>query len=124
MTYVSIDLDWPSKFEITRAWYGVQQYGGEPRGRVSSGGHGVHIRNRMVLPERVPVAEAPRRDLGDDPKRVDRDVQNSGAPNQLLWDYKHGNRSDEWTDSLTELLSRYSGSVKLTPTQHKVKHGD
>jgi len=123
MTYVSIDLDWPSKTEITKAWYRVEKHATDgPYGRVSASGHGVHIISDKVLPDPVPVAEESRIHAGDDMDRVRADVEFPNAPNQLTFDKKDGRRADSWTDELNRLIAQYHLETNLTPTEHKIKH--
>jgi hypothetical protein len=123
MTYVTIDLDWPTKLEIAKAWHRVKQHTNDgPYGRVSSGGCGVHIKSDATLPEPVPVSEPERIHAGDDMDRLEADRQFPNAPNQLLWDKKDGKRPGDWTVTLEVLIWRYEQSIDLTPTQHQAKH--
>jgi hypothetical protein len=123
MTYVSIDLDWPSKLQIIETWHRLKKHTEKgPEGRLSASGHGVHIRSHRVLPETVGVAEKERIHAGDDMDRLQADVAFPNAPNQLLWDTKDGETAGGWTRTLHKLISRYDRSVALTPTQYRAKH--
>jgi hypothetical protein len=122
MTYITIDLDWPTKLEIRQAWHRAERLGYAPEGRVSSSGHGVHIRSSNPPSAPIGINESERRYCKDDPARIAGDTENRLPNNQVLWDEKDGKKSGPWADSLHKLIARYERSVTLTPTQHKAKH--
>jgi len=123
MTYVSVDLDWPSKLEITIAWIRVAKHTTDgPYGRISASGHGIHIKSHRVLPDPVPVAETERIHAGDDMNRLEADMKFDAAPNQLLWDKKDGQKPGEWADDMDYLIAEYRMETQLTPTQYEIKH--
>lgn len=104
--YVSVDLDSPSLQQIEESWHRVALFG-RPKGRVSSGGKGVHIVNRLVLPEYVHVNEHIRRFCGDDSFRIKGDKIDVLHANQVLYDSKNVLKAGEWTDSLAQLIAEY-----------------
>lgn len=109
MTYVTVDLDKPTRLDIVSAWYNVKSIDpdGNVQGRISSSGEGVHIRSRPVAPFPVPINETERRVCGDDPKRVDIDKENTIESNQVLWDTKYGKEAGEWTTDVNHLVKEY-----------------
>jgi len=122
MSYITIDLDWPSKLYISMCWHRVEGMGYNPEGRVSSSGHGVHIRSSETPAYPIEINESERRYCGDDPKRIAGDIDDDLNSNQVLWDEKNGSEAGPWTDSLDELIARYTISVNMTPTQHRAKY--
>jgi hypothetical protein len=122
MSYITIDLDWPRKYEIMVAWNRVEDCGYYPEGRVSASGHGIHIRSTKLPSYPIGVNESERRYCLDDPKRIAGDIDGDLAVNQVLWDEKDGNEAGEWTDWLDQLLRRYERSVTLTPIQYEAKY--
>jgi len=117
MTYVTADLDWPTRMRITKTWHRIANADpdGDLSGRVSASGHGVHIRSRDVLPADVPVAERERRVCCDDPKRIRGDVQDTLCHNQVFFDRKGDAEAGRWVERLDTLLSEYKRSVNLLP---------
>jgi hypothetical protein len=120
---LTIDLDWPTKFEIRQTWHRAGRLGYVPEGRVSASGHGIHIRSSETPTVPIGINESERRYCRDDPARIAGDMENRLPNNQVLWDEKDGKRAGHWTDSLRKLIGRYERSVNLTPTQHRAKHG-
>lgn len=122
MEMITIDLDWPTKLEIVTAWNRVSRtlpQGSTPQGRVSSGMHGVHIRSHAVLPADVPVNETMRRQCGDDPTRIEGDIRNRLAHNQVFYDKKGNNQAGKWLGDLDELIAEYKRNCEQTPTQNQ-----
>jgi hypothetical protein len=125
MTYVTVDLDWPSRLEIIKSWHRVADMSDAGvEGRVSSSGTGVHIRTAETPVYPTPIAERKRRHAGDDPTRIDGDVSNTLQSNQVLYDCKGESEAREWVGDMEELLDRYVVAVPITPTEHKARHGE
>jgi len=122
MSYITVDLDWPSKLSIRRTWYRVETLGYEPQGRVSASGHGVHIKSKARPTIPIEINEKERRYAVDDKNRIKGDKENELSSNQVLWDKKGDKEAGPWTDDLDVLVGRYQRSCKLTPTQHRLKH--
>lgn len=117
MTYITADLDKPTRYEITKAWYTIKRYADNPKlqGRVSSGGYGVHIRSHPILPRNVPVAETQRRLVGDDIKRIEGDVSDKLCHNQVFFDSKGEKTAGQWLDRLNAVIQAYRRSVEILP---------
>ena len=107
--WITIDLDKPSRADILRVWYNLRLT--KPRilkGRISSGGEGVHI--AAMLPHAISeydMLEA-RRALGDDPQRIYFDeTRPESKPSQILFDTKRGKNAGEWTEDVEHLQRMY-----------------
>lgn len=122
MSYITVDLDWPSKLMVRRTWYRVETLGYEPEGRVSASGHGVHIKSKTKPMLPIEINEKERRYANDDKERIHGDKTNRLPNNQVLWDKKGGREAGPWTDELDVLVGRYQRSCELTPTEHRLKH--
>lgn len=122
---ITVDLDWPTKMEIVSSWHYLESHGnGRVTGRVSSGGHGVHIRAQDRLPHPCPVNEHHRRMAGDDITRLRGDIENDLEHNQVFFTSKQGRKVGRWVESIDLLLSEYDRSSNLTPEQYEVKNGN
>lgn len=116
MTTVTVDLDYPTRVEILTAWHRVERVGdGRTRGRVSASGAGVHIQGQEILPENVPVNEKARRQCLDDSKRIDADLRQGLANNQVCFHRKGDKVAGEWLHTAEELIHEYTSSVEITP---------
>lgn len=102
--YISVDLDSPELSQVVESWERVSMFGG-PHGRVSSGGDGVHIVNKLVLPETVYVNESARKFAGDDLFRIKCDKIDVLHSNQVLYDSKTILKAGSWTDNLAKLIT-------------------
>lgn len=107
---VSVDLDKPSRLHILQTWHNAARMfpGALLRGRISSGGKGVHI--TADLPDPIPYEAmiSARRYLGDDPKRIHYDdVRPDAKPSQILFDLKRGRRAGAWTTDPEHLQRMY-----------------
>lgn len=107
--YVTIDLDRPSRLQITAVWYNLLY--SRPmslEGRLSSSGEGVHIRATYHKPLTDRQSLNVRRALGDDHQRIHYDETRPEAkPSQILFDTKNGKTAGQWTADLEHLQRMY-----------------
>lgn len=98
---ITLDLDEPRGYDIVRAWYGLAQYG-EPRGRISKSGTGIHMKVHGTDFSRRACLRV-RATLGDDPKRLYYDECIRNKPFQILFTRGAG----RWMGSLKELIHEF-----------------
>jgi hypothetical protein len=107
--FVTIDLDRPSRLQITAVWYNLRY--SRPmslEGRISSSGEGVHIRATYHKPLTDRQSLNIRRALGDDHQRIYYDETRPEAkPSQILFDTKNGKTAGQWTADLEHLQRMY-----------------
>ena len=107
--FVTIDLDRPSRLQITAVWYNLRY--SRPmslEGRISSSGEGVHIRATYHTPLTDRQSLNIRRALGDDHQRIHYDETRPEAkPSQILFDIKRGRAAGEWTTDIEHLQRMY-----------------
>ena len=107
--FVTIDLDRPSRLQITAVWYNLRY--SRPmslEGRLSSSGEGVHIRATYHKPLTDRQSLNVRRALGDDHQRIHYDETRPEAkPSQILFDTKNGKTAGQWTGDLEHLQRMY-----------------
>lgn len=112
---VTVDLDSPSLFQITKIWMRARNHlpDGNQRGRVSSSGRGIHIK---VVGLDIDETEARhfRRCLSDDPMRIELDIRRGYRPNQVLFSKKEKREAGPWVDSLESLLRNYQEATGYT----------
>lgn len=111
--YVTVDLDEPTHDKIAKAWARVSCFG-EPVGRISKSGNGVHIKSKRTVPQDVPPTPLARWWALDDEKRIKEDMKNTVDANQVLWDETNGRQAGEWVDSLSGLLAEYTIGERLS----------
>lgn len=117
---LTVDLDWPEKLQIVKSWHYLERHGDGPvQGRISSGGHGVHLQAGETLEYPVEVNERHRRMAGDDPTRIRGDKENVLQENQVLYTHKGDREVGLWHYSLRGLLAAYDRSANRTPNQHR-----
>jgi hypothetical protein len=117
---LTIDLDKPLKLEIVTAWKSLEKYG-QPEGRVSSSGTGVHLKVHgvdMTHDETIPIRLA----MGDDKFRAKHDTESKAKPRQMTFTRKGGNVAGEWQNSLERVLQQYDRrcTYRLTLQQRGV----
>lgn len=107
--HVTIDLDRPSRLQITSTWYNLRY--SRPmslEGRISSSGEGVHIRATYHTPLTDRQSLNIRRALGDDHQRIHYDETRPDAkPSQILFDKKNGKTAGQWTADHEHLQRMY-----------------
>jgi len=104
--YVTVDLDEPTHDKIAKAWARVSCFG-DPVGRISKSGNGVHIKSQRTVPQDVPPMPLARWWALDDEKRIAEDMKNTVDSNQVLWDETDGQEAGEWVDDIKVLLADY-----------------
>jgi len=119
--YITVDLDWPTVYEIVRSWHRVRRVAGTPVGRVSASGHGIHIKSDTMPMYPVPEHARERRHCGDDSNRIYGDRTDNREANQVLFDHKAGSDAGPWVETLDRLVAEYRRSCNKTPTQHALR---
>lgn len=104
--YVTVDLDFPTVLQITTVWNRMEKDCEIVQGRVSSSGNGVHLRGTEP-PTNDSVAEQLRRIYGDDPKRIQFDIERDNRPSQVLFDSKRGKDAGEWYYHINGVIADY-----------------
>lgn len=107
---ITVDLDGPTKADIWKAWYVLSFYG-NPEGRISSSGSGVHVKVhgfRGDLEDTIPI----RIIAGDDRKRIWFDLYYKGKPRQIMFTEKKGRYSSEWVSDLGLLMYMYESGQR------------
>jgi hypothetical protein len=102
----TIDLDDPTELEIIKAWNRMENHGeGVVYGRVSSSGHGVHLKVHGCDEATV---EQLRMICGDDPKRRQFDAATDLKPKQILFSSKPATEgAGEWSTDIDRVVSEY-----------------
>jgi len=108
---ISLDLDSPSVFEVTRAWFYLSRRG-LVQGRVSSSGNGIHIKCfKHGLSERE--IETIRMKLGGDTRRIEMDRNSDYKFDQIMFTSKENLETNRWETAgpwykdLYDLVSNY-----------------
>lgn len=99
----TIDLDQPTETRLTIMWYRLSHHG-QPEGRVSKSGMGIHLKVHGQEPDEV---EMIRRLCGDDRRRIAIDNRARLKPKQILFSRRGGDYAGEWTKSLDRLIGQY-----------------
>ncbi len=85
---VTVDLDYPSRLKLLKAYYNMRQIGDVEINR-SAGGKGFHL-VAYQLPITFEQSIELRRLYGDDPIRIDFDERYHLKPKQVLYTVKDG----------------------------------
>lgn len=118
---VTADIDDATPFGIVRAWRVFASEGvREIRGRVSSGGEGVHIRG--VVDADAAAVEEIRYAAGDDARRTYMDRTHVLKPTNITFTRKPGGEASPWradvwrvVDDLTQSSARFGPGEGWTP---------
>jgi len=103
---LTIDLDYPTVFKITKTWLNVERVCTDVKGRLSSSKEGVHIEGWGIETD-DPRAIKLRRIYGDDPIRIELDISRYWRVSQVLYDEKDGKQAGNWTDNVDHLVAEY-----------------
>lgn len=100
---VTVDLDDCTELDVMKAWKELERSGVvDMKGRISSGGNGVHLRGYAnVSEQRMYEIRACAR---GDSKRIYWDSQHVYRPAQVMFTEKFGREASEWVYGLAHLL--------------------
>lgn len=107
---VTIDLDMADPLDIYKAWFNLLDLGADSiKGRVSSGGNGVHLKAYGFGTEwpHYKIREM----IGDDPMRIEKDRQKPWRPKGVLFDSKGDNQAGGWVDDPFSLVEELTGGM-------------